>query len=485
MTNLSSTIKTIQNIMRKDSGVDGDAQRIGQLSWMLFLKIFADSEENWSFFEDDYKSPIPEEYRWTSWASDDEGITGDELLDFVNNRLFPTLKNLPTEGNPRAYMVRSIFEDAINYMKSGQLLRQIINKINEIDFNSTEDRHVFGDIYEQILKDLQSAGNAGEFYTPRAVTTFMAEMTNPQLGEKVLDPACGTGGFLACAVNHLRQQVKTPDDEQKLQKGIIGWEKKQLPYILCTTNMILHGLDVPNIQHFLAGSLAKPLNSYEKKDKVDVILTNPPFGGMEEDGIENNFPADVRTKETADLFLVLMMKLLKDGGRCAVVLPDGSLFGEGVKTRIKEKLLTECNLHTIIRLPKSVFAPYASINTNLLFFTKGSPTQETWFYRLDMPEGVKAFNKTNPMKIENFAEVKEWWNNRQEIEVDGFPKSKKYSLKELQDRNYNLDLCGYPTIEEEILEPEQLISQYQAKRAELNANIDNILADINKLLGIA
>ena len=313
----------------------------------------------------------------------------------------------------------------------------------------------------------------------------MAEMTNPRLGEKVLDPACGTGGFLACAVNHLHQQVKTPDDEQKLQKGIIGWEKKQLPYILCTTNMILHGLDVPNIQHLLAGSLAKPLNSYEKKDKVDVILTNPPFGGMEEDGIENNFPADVRTKETADLFLVLMMKLLKDGGRCAVVLPDGSLFGEGVKTRIKEKLLTECNLHTIIRLPKSVFAPYASINTNLLFFTKGSPTQETWFYRLDMPEGVKAFNKTNPMKIENFAEVKEWWNNRQEIEVDGFPKSKKYSLKELQDRNYNLDLCGYPTIEEEILEPEQLISQYQAKRAELNANIDNILADINKLLGIA
>lgn len=485
MTNLSSTIKTIQNIMRKDSGVDGDAQRIGQLSWMLFLKIFSDSEENWSFYEEGYESPIPAELQWSAWASDDEGITGDELLDFVNNKLFPTLKNLPTEGNKRAYMIRSIFEDAFNYMKSGQLLRQIINKINEIDFNSSEDRHIFGDIYEQILKGLQSAGNAGEFYTPRAVTQFMTEMTNPQLGQTVLDPACGTGGFLACAVNYMRKQVVNPNDEQKLQKGIIGWEKKQLPHILCTTNMILHGLDVPNIQHLIAGSLAKPLNSYGKNDKVDIILTNPPFGGMEEDGIENNFPADVRTKETADLFLVLIMKLLKDGGKCAMVLPDGALFGEGVKTRIKEKLLTECNLHTIIRLPKSVFAPYTSINTNLLFFEKGSPTTATWFYRLDMPEGVKAFNKTNPMTIEHFAPVKEWWNNRQEIQEDGFDKAKQYTFAELKARNFNLDLCGYPTIEEEILEPKELIDQYQAKRTELNANIDSILADINKILGIA
>lgn len=485
MTNLSSTIKTIQNIMRKDSGVDGDAQRIGQLSWMLFLKIFSDSEENWSFYEENYESPIPPELQWSAWAKDDEGITGDELLDFVNNKLFPTLKNLPTEGNKRAFMIRSIFEDAINYMKSGQLLRQIINKINEIDFNSSEDRHIFGDIYEQILKGLQSAGNAGEFYTPRAVTQFMTEMVDPQLGQTVLDPACGTGGFLACAINHMKKQVKTPADEQKLQKGIIGWEKKQLPHILCTTNMILHGLDVPNIQHLIAGSLARPLNSYGKDDRVDVILTNPPFGGMEEDGIENNFPADVRTKETADLFLVLIMKLLKDGGKCAMVLPDGALFGEGVKTRIKEKLLTECNLHTIIRLPKSVFAPYTSINTNLLFFEKGSPTKTTWFYRLDMPEGVKAFNKTNPMMIEHFAPVREWWNNKQEIQKDGFDKAKQYTFAELKARNLNLDLCGYPTVEEEILEPKELINQYQAKRTELNANIDGILADINKILGIA
>jgi type I restriction enzyme M protein len=313
----------------------------------------------------------------------------------------------------------------------------------------------------------------------------MTEMTNPQLGQTVLDPACGTGGFLACASKHMRKQGINPNDEQRLQEGIIGWEKKQLPYILCTTNMILHGLDVPNIQHLIAGSLAKPLNSYGKNDKVDIILTNPPFGGMEEDGIENNFPADVRTKETADLFLVLIMKLLKDGGKCAMVLPDGSLFGEGVKTRIKEKLLTECNLHTIIRLPKSVFAPYASINTNLLFFEKGSPTTATWFYRLDMPEGVKAFNKTNPMTIEHFAPVKEWWNNRQEIQQDGFDKAKQYTFTELKARNFNLDLCGYPTVEEEILEPKELISQYQTKRTELNANIDSILSDINKILGIA
>lgn len=485
MTNLSSTIKTIQNIMRKDSGVDGDAQRIGQLSWMLFLKIFSDSEKNWSFFEDGYESPIPESLRWVNWAEDDEGITGDELLDFINNKLFPALKKLPTEGNSRASMVRSIFDDAINYMKSGHLLRQVINKINEIDFNSSEDKHIFGDIYEQILKGLQSAGNAGEFYTPRAVTQFMTEMTNPQLGQSVLDPACGTGGFLACAINHMRKQVKTPKDEEKLQKSIIGWEKKQLPHILCTTNMILHGIDVPNIKHLIAGSLAKSLNNYGKSDKVDIILTNPPFGGMEEDGIEKNFPADVRTKETADLFLVLIIKLLKDGGNSAVVLPDGALFGEGVKTRIKEKLLKECNLHTVVRLPKTVFSPYTSINTNLLFFTKGCPTKETWFYRLDMPEGVKAFNKTNPMKIEHFAPVIKWWNNREELQVDGFDKSKKYTFAELQARSFNLDLCGYPTIEEEILEPKELISKYQAKRSELNQKIDSILLEVEKLLGIA
>ena len=454
MTNLSSTIKTIQNIMRKDSGVDGDAQRIGQLSWMLFLKIFSDSEENWSFYEEGYESPIPVELQWSAWASDDEGITGDELLDFVNNKLFPTLKNLPTEGNRRAYMIRSIFEDAFNYMKSGQLLRQIINKINEIDFNSSEDRHIFGDIYEQILKGLQSAGNAGEFYTPRAVTQFMTEMTNPQLGQTVLDPACGTGGFLACAIKHMKKQVINPNDEQKLQKGIIGWEKKQLPHILCTTNMILHGLDVPNIQHLIAGSLAKPLNSYGKNDKVDIILTNPPFGGMEEDGIENNFPADVRTKETADLFLVLIMKLLKDGGKCAMVLPDGFLSGDGVKVRIKEKLLKECNLHTIVRLPKYVFYPYTNIATNLLFFRKGEKTKEIWYFEHPYPTDYK-YTKKQSIQIEEFEIEKEWWHNRQEN-----PYAWKISIEDVIKNNYNLDLKNPNKIDENIVyTPEQLINE--------------------------
>lgn len=485
MSDLSSIVKTIQNIMRVDSGVDGDAQRIGQLSWMLFLKIFSDSEKKWRFEDDDYISPIPNECQWSSWATDREGMTGDKLLDFINNRLFPTLKSLPVVNDARANMVRSIFEDAINYMKSGQLLRQIINKINEIDFNSSEDKHVFGDLYEQILKGLQSAGTAGEFYTPRAVTEFMTEMVDPKLGEKVLDPACGTGGFLSCAIKHINKKIKTPDDKKNLQKFIMGWEKKQLPHVLCTTNMILHDLDVPNIQHLIAGSLAKPLNNYTIKDKVDVILTNPPFGGTEEEGIENNFPADVRTKETADLFLILIIKLLKNGGRSAMVLPDSALSGDGVKIRIKEKLMTECNLHTIIRLPKTVFAPYTPINTNLLFFTKGMPTKETWFYRLDMPEGTKAFNKTKPINISNFDEAKEWWQKKEEIYIDGFYKAKKYTFEKIKENNFNLNLCGYPTIEEEILEPKELIDQYQAKRTKLNANIDNILVEINKLLGIA
>lgn len=470
--------------MRKDSGVDGDAQRIAQLTWMLFLKIFSDHEKQHLVLDDNYISPISEEFKWSTWAENPEGITGDDLLIFVNNNLFPELKNLDKIDKNSA-MVQGIFEDAHNYMKSGQLLRQIINKINEIDFNSSEDKHLFGDIYEQILKDLQSAGHAGEFYTPRAVTQFMVEMLNPRLGETILDPACGTGGFLACSANYLQKQVKTGKDIEQLQNTIMGWEKKQLPHILCTTNMILHGIDVPNIQHLTMGSLAKPLNDYSEKDKVDIILTNPPFGGEEEDGIEAGFPANVRTKETADLFLILIIKLLKNSGRCAMILPDGALFGEGgAKTRIKEELMTKCNLHTIIRLPKSVFAPYTSINTNLLFFDKTGKTQETWFYRLDMPDGVKAFNKTKPMKLENFALVREWWNDRKEIVVDGFAKSKKYSFDEIAARNFNLDLCGYPVVEEIILEPKELITQYTNKKEKLETEINEVLREIKKLLGI-
>ncbi|HOY59813.1 MAG TPA: class I SAM-dependent DNA methyltransferase, partial [Verrucomicrobiota bacterium] len=357
---LSTTVKSIQDIMRKDVGVDGDAQRISQLGWMLFLKIFDDHESELEVLRDSYKSPLPSRLRWRNWAADPEGITGDELTDFVNSDLFRNLKNL-SAGNGRAGVLRAAFEDAYNYMKSGTLLRQVINKINEINFNSAQDRHLFGDIYEQLLRDLQSAGNAGEYYTPRAVTQFMVDMVNPRLGERLLDPACGTGGFLTCAIEHVRQHdVKTPADEEILQASIHGVEKKPLPHLLCTTNMLLHGIEVPSqIRH--DNTLARPLRDYGAKDRVDVILTNPPFGGMEDDGIEQNFPATVRTKETADLFLVLIMHLLKDGGRGAIVLPDGTLFGEGVKTRIKEELLTQCNLHTIVRLPNGVFAPYTGI----------------------------------------------------------------------------------------------------------------------------
>lgn len=435
---ISSVVKAIQDIMRKDAGVDGDAQRISQLVWMLFLKIFDDREKEWEITVADYKSPIPSRFRWRNWAADPEGITGEELLDFIDNELFKKLKEMAAsvQKNPRAFVVKSVFEDAYNYMKSGTLMRQVINKINEIDFNKSDDRHVFGDIYEQILRDLQSAGNAGEYYTPRAVTQFMVDMTDPKLGEKILDPACGTGGFLTCTIEHIRSKyVKTATDEKKLQKNIHGVEKKQLPHMLCVTNMYLHDLDVApdQIQH--DNTLAKPLRAYENSDRVDVVLTNPPFGGMEEDGIEKNFPAAYQTRETADLFLQLIIHLLKDGGRAAIVLPDGTLFGEGVKTRIKEKLLTECNLHTIVRLPNGVFAPYTGISTNLLFFEKGKPTKDVWYFEHPYPDGVKNYNKTRPIQIKEFDLEKKWWNKRRQNEY-----AWKVSIKEIKERNFNLDV---------------------------------------------
>ena len=430
---IANIVKSIQDIMRQDVGVDGDAQRIAQLVWMIFLKIFDDKEAELELLDEEYRSPIPEKYRWRNWAANDEGMTGDELLEFVNNELFPALKELSdVEEGSRGYLVREVFKDSYNYMKSGTLMRQVINKINEIDFNSSEDRHLFNDFYETFLRDLQSAGNAGEYYTPRAVTQFMVDMTNPQLGEKVLDPACGTGGFLTCALEHLMKQAKTVEDRQLVQSSILGIEKKPLPYILSVTNLILHDIDIPKIRR--DNSLSRPLRDYGIKDKVDVILTNPPFGGIEEDGIQANFPASFRTKETADLFMVLILTLLKDGGRAAVVLPDGFLFGEGVKTRIKEKLLSECNLHTIVRLPNGVFAPYTGIRTNLLFFTKGEPTKEIWYFEHPYPEGQKSYSKTKPIRIEEFDLEKQWWGNRVENEY-----AWKVSINEIKEKEYNLD----------------------------------------------
>ncbi|MBK6717564.1 MAG: SAM-dependent DNA methyltransferase [Burkholderiales bacterium] len=480
---LSASIKSIQDTMRKDVGVDGDAQRIGQLVWMLFLKIFDDREQEWELLDDDYRSPLPETYRWRNWAADPEGMTGEELMSFVDNELFPALQTLQEHSpTPVAFVIRSVFEDAYNYMKSGQLLRQVLNKIQAaVDFNKAQERHAFGDMYEQLLRDLQNAGNAGEFYTPRPVTEFMVRMVDPQLGDKVMDPACGTGGFLTCTIEHKRARyVKTPEDEQILQASLFGVEKKPLPHLLATTNMILHGIEVPSqIRH--DNTLARPLISWGPKDRVDCIVANPPFGGMEEDGIETNFPAAFRTRETADLFLVLIMHLLKDGGRAAVVLPDGFLFGEGIKSRIKEKLLTECDLHTVLRLPNGVFNPYTGIKTNLLFFTKGRPTRDVWFYEHPYPAGVKNYSKTRPMRIEEFAAEEAWWGS----EADGFAarveneQAWKVSADAIRERGWNLDLKNPHQGDIVSHDPDILLAEYrqmQAEIAELQAQLKAALA---------
>lgn len=488
MSSLSNFVKRIRDIMRNDAGINGDAQRIEQLAWMLFLKIYDAREDDWEIDDDNYQSIIPEECRWRNWAADDKSgkaMTGDTLLNFVNNTLFPTLKNLNvTPDTPlKKSIVKTTFEDANNYMKDGVLLRQVINVIDELDLSDYEESHAFGEIYESILRELQSAGSAGEFYTPRAVTDFMAKMIKPKIGEKMADFACGTGGFITSWLKELAPQVKTTADQAEYANSIYGIEKKQFPYMLCITNMLLHGLDVPNIYH--DNALLRDVLDYTEDDQFDVILMNPPYGGSEKADVKNHFPADLASSETADLFMSVIMYRLKKNGRAAVILPDGFLFGtDNAKVNIKKKLLSEFNLHTIIRLPSSVFAPYTSITTNILFFDRTEPTSETWYYRLDMPEDYKHFSKTKPMKLEHFAPVIEWWNNRQEINIDGFDKAKKYTVKQLSDDfGYNLDLCGYPHEEEVILEPLDLIRQYEEKRASLNAEIDRVLAEITALLG--
>lgn len=441
---LQAAVKNIQNIMRKDAGVDGDAQRLSQLVWMLFLKIIDDAEKNQELIDPKYRSPIPEELRWRNWAEDPEGITGDDLLDFVNDKLFKTLKGLSVdpEKNPRGFLVHEVFEGAFNYMKDGTLIRQVINKLNEVDFNNQDDRHHFNEVYEHMLKELQSAGNAGEFYTPRPLTKFIVEMVAPKLGESVLDPACGTGGFLVNTLEYVRSnERKTVEDEKKLQTSVRGIELKSLPYLLATTNMILHGVEVPqNIKH--DDSLSRPLRDIGPADRVDVIVANPPFGGAVKDGVEKNFPSEFHTKDTALLFLVLFIHLLKPSGRAGIVLPDGVLFGEGVATAVKKKLLSECNVHTIVRLPQGVFNPYAGVNTNLVFFEKLGPiypersrgTKEIWYYQLPLPEGLKQYTKNRGITYEEFDPVRKWWTNRVENNF-----AWKVSINEIEKRNYNLD----------------------------------------------
>jgi len=453
MKNMGTIIKSLQNIMRKDPGVSGDAQRIEQLGWMIFLKIMDDKDEELEVVHENYISPIPKKLKWRNWAADDEGITGDELRDFVDNELFPHLKNLDiTSGNKRALIIREIFEGTNNYMKNGTIIRQVINILNAIDFNRSEDRHIFGDIYETILKDLQSAGNYGEFYTPRALTEFMTEMINPRLGEKVLDPACGTGGFLTSTIENIRNQdVKNVDDLKEMEINIHGKELKPLPFMLCVTNLILHDIEIPNVDYI--DSLNREYTSIGKKDQVDVILANPPFGASVADGVETNFPLKYRTTESADLFLLIMIRFLKESGRAAIVLPDGSLTGEGVKQRIRQYFLESCNLHTIIRLPNSVFQPYASVATNLLFFEKGQPTKEIWYWEHKLPEGMKAYSKTKTIKKSEFEKLKEWWNNRQTNEY-----AWGVSIEDISANGYILDIKNpHISKEEEVYSSIELI----------------------------
>lgn len=473
MANVGAVVSSIRNIMRQDRGISGDAQRLEQLGWMLFLKIIDDKDQELEIIKDNYVSVIPEKFQWRNWAADPEGMTGDELLEFIdsnaqsNKGLFASLRELNVPNHPkRAAIVREVFEGSNNYMKSGYEMRKVINKLNEIDFNNSEDKHIFGNIYESILQELRDAGNKGEYYTPRAVTQLMTQMTNPKLGEKVLDPAAGTGGFLTAAIDHVRENyVKTVDDEHILQNSITGWELKPVAYVLGLTNLILHEMDVPDY-HYI-DSLKKEYNSIGKKDQVDVILANPPFGASIADGVETNFPATYRCKESADLFVILMLRLLKPNGRAAIVLPDNSITGDGVKYRIREKLLTDCNLHTIIRLPQTTFFP-ATVGTNLLFFEKGTPTKDIWYYKHELPIGQKSYSKKKPVQFDEFHPLIEWWGNRIENE-----KAWKITVEELD--GLNLDIRNPNKVDSApILNKNEIISSLQRSQEKINQLIQEL-----------
>lgn len=496
---VNNIVKRIQNIMRQDAGINGDAQRIEQMTWMFFLKVYDTQEETWEYKamkeKKTFKSIIPDNLRWRNWAIDNkdgEALTGDALLKLVNEDLFPSLKNLDVNREtPRSQsIVKEVFEDINQYMKDGVLLRQVINIINEIEFDDAEDRHMFGDIYEGILKELQSAGNAGEFYTPRALTDFMVKTLDPKLGETFGDFTSGTGGFLTSALNHLQPQIETTADGEKYQSAVIGQEWKPLPYLLSITNLLLHDVEAPNIRH--CDSLGINVTDIKPEDKLDVIAMNPPYGGSTQSNIKSNFPMDMRSSETADLFMVLIMYRLKKGGRAAVIIPDGFLFGaDNAKLAIRAKLLKDFNLHTIIRLPGSIFAPYTGIATNIVFFNneraesapEGYSTKETWFYRLDMPEGYKHFSKTKSMKLEHTAPITDWWNDRKEIVADNDEKSRCFRVEELIASDCNFDRCKFPKEEEEVLPPKQLLEEYYKKRKALEHQIDKTLQEIQDILG--
>ena len=472
---MAINMKNLRKIMRTDDGVNGDAQRLEQTVWMLFMKLFDSKEDEWEIKArlkgQNYESAIPEKYRWKNWALDERGMTGDELIEFVET-MFKDIKALPV-NNVRDRIVHDVFEETHNYMKSGTILRQVINEINQTDFNINKERHDFNDIYESMLLEMQSAGDSGEFYTPRPVTEFVVEMVDPKIDERILDFACGTGGFLTCAIEHFENtnQINGADDVEKIQKNIQGIEKKQLPYALCMTNLLLHGIDIPNIEH--RNSLTGEVSGFSDSKQVDVIVTNPPYGGIEEDGVSSNFAKEFQTKETADLFMALLMEKLSDNGRAGIVLPDSILFGDGVKNNIKAKLLKEFNLHTIVRLPEGVFAPYTPITTNLLFFNRDPKgTKEIWFYELELPEGLARFTKTNPIKKHHFNKVKAWWNNRVENE-------QAWLVKVEDLNNYDLDLKNPSKIDET---ESYTIDEILDKMKEITKDNSDILSKLEGML---
>lgn len=470
---IDNLVKRLQNIMRQDSGVDGDAQRIAQIVWILFLKVYDAKEELWELHDDNYESIIPEELRWREWAVDNkdgEALTGEALLEFINDKLFPTLKSLEIdETTPKkSAIVKDVFEDAYNYMKNGTLLRQVVNIIDEIDFTEYEERHAFGDVYESILKDLQSAGNSGEYYSPRTTTNFIAEMLDLKIGDRIADFSVGTGGFLVSALNILEKQIKTPEDKEILNKSLFGIEKKSLPHLLCMTNLLLHDIDEPNIVH--GNSLSKNVREFKENDKFDKVLMNPPYGGTEEKAIQVNFPSELQTSETADLFVALILYRLKKNGKVGIILPDNFLFGtENSQKALKEKLLDECNLHTIVKLPAGVFAPYTSITTNILFFDKTEPTNEIWYYDIPLPEGYRSFSKTKPFKSIHLDGVKEWWNNRDIEDINAY----KVTINEIKNNGYNLDFKN----------PNKVTKENEFTLIELLTDLDKKANNIASLVG--
>jgi type I restriction enzyme M protein len=474
---LASVIKSARDAMRKDAGLNGDLDRIPQLAWMLFLKAFDGLEQNREVTDPDFRPAIEAPYRWRDWAADPNGPTGEALQQFVNGKLLPYLRELTGVGahDPRDVLA-AVFKETNNRMLSGYLLRDVVNKINEINFASSDDIHTMAHLYESMLREMRdAAGDSGEFYTPRPVIRFMVQQLDPKLGDIVLDPACGTGGFLVETLEHLRPKVKTVGQLRTLHANLRGIEKKPLPYLLGMMNLCLHEVGQPNI--IRANALARPITQISKADRVDVILTNPPFGGEEEKSIQANFPTDKQTSETAWLFLQLVIRQLREGGACGIVVPNGLLFGDGVGARIKKQLLTECKLHTVVRLADGVFEPYTAIPSNLLFFEKTGRTKETWFYEIPAPEGRKKYSKTKPMRFEEFAECQAWWEKR-----EGNERAWRVPIGDLEANGFNLDLKN-PNRPDDLAHrpPQELLAELTKLEQEIMDALGVLQTEVSRL----